>query len=64
MSHIDGQIGTIDLVNPQPSDYFKIGEAHGEQGFPKDATYMAQPAYHEGYAMGQYKRPYLSPPTA
>lgn len=51
----------IDLVNPKPSDYFKIGKAHGEQGFPKEPAYISQPAYLEGYAMGQAQRPYLFP---
>lgn len=59
MSHIDGQIGTIDLTDPQPSDYFKIGVAHGENGFAQEPTYTSQPAYLEGYAFGQAMAPYL-----
>jgi hypothetical protein len=61
LSHIDGQLGTIDLVTPGPSDWFKIGEAHGEQGWPQDPVYIAQQGYLEGYASGKYKRPFLFP---
>lgn len=61
MSHIDGQIGTIDLVNPTDDDWFKIGEAHGEHGWPQDPTYTMHTSYLEGYAFGAYKRPYLYP---
>lgn len=59
MSHIDGQIGTIDLEDPQPSDYFKIGVAHAEQKVPQNPTYSLQPAYLEGYAFGLAMNPYL-----
>lgn len=61
MSHIDGQIGTIDLVNPTDEDWFKIGSAHGEQGWPQDPAYTMHASYLEGYSNGAYKRPFLFP---
>jgi hypothetical protein len=59
MSHIDGSIGTIDLDDPQPSDWFKIGVSHGENNFPQEPTYTQYPDYLKGYAFGQQMRPYL-----
>jgi hypothetical protein len=60
MSHIDGSVGTIDLSDMQPSDFFKIGVAHAEQNVvPPDPTYSVQPSYLEGYAFGMAMKPYL-----
>jgi hypothetical protein len=59
MSHIDGSIGTIDLADLHPSDYFKLGVAHAEQNVQKDPTYSAQQAYLDGYDFGMKMKPYL-----
>jgi hypothetical protein len=59
MSHIDGSIGTIDLEDPMPSDYFKIGVSHAEQNVQQNPTYSQQKAYLDGYAFGMAMKPYL-----
>jgi len=64
MSFIEGTVDNIDLSDLHPSDYYKIGDCHGENGWPKDPAYISQPTYLEGYAAGAYKRQYLSPPAA
>ena len=59
MGQIDGEITTIDLEDPMPSDYFKIGVAHAEQNVSPDPVYSQQQAYLDGYDFGMKMKPYL-----
>ena len=59
MSNFEGEANTIDLVNMQPSDFFKIGVAHAEQNVARDPAYSNNQNYLDGYDFALKMKPYL-----